>query len=93
MADSQSIRLIARRRNVVALVLTGLMVVSYFTFMVLFAFFKDILAQDIADGLTVCMVAGPLVIIIGCLLSGVYVLWANIFYDPLVKDLIPGRTE
>lgn len=87
MREQQGIEWIARRRNRVAVGLTVAMMAAYFAFMASFAFAKDSLAQVVAHGVTVCMIAGPLVIVAGCLLSGIYVYWANVFHDPHVDEI------
>ena len=68
---------LARKRLVIALVLSAAMMAIYFGFMGLFAFDKPLLGTILAPGLSLCIVLGPLVIISSFLLCLVYVLWGS----------------
>ena len=75
------LRLLSARRSRLRLLLTLAMIGIYFGFMVLFAFGKPLLGQLIVPGLTWCILLGPLVIIAGCGLSLVYVIWSQRVFD------------
>jgi uncharacterized membrane protein (DUF485 family) len=78
---------LARKRLVIALVLSAAMMAIYFGFMGLFAFDKPLLGTILAPGLSLCIVLGPLVIISSFLLCLVYVLWANRVFDAGIREL------
>jgi uncharacterized membrane protein (DUF485 family) len=80
---------LARKRLVIALVLSAAMMAIYFGFMGLFAFDKPLLGTILAPGLSLCIVLGPLVIISSFLLCLVYVLWANRVFDAGIRELTP----
>jgi uncharacterized membrane protein (DUF485 family) len=73
--------------------LTLALLAAYFGFMALFAFAKPLLGRLLAPGLTVCILLGPLVIVIGCVLSLIYVVWANTVYDPAMRRLVGSRSR
>jgi len=75
------LRRLSARRSRLRLILTLAMIGVYFGFMVLFAFDKPLLGQLIAPGLTLSIFLGPLVIIAGCALSLIYVIWSQRVFD------------
>ena len=79
-------RLSAQRFRVAA-ILTGVMVVVYFGFILLIAFGKDFLGEVLTDGLSVGILLGVLVILSTWLLMWVYVRWANRSYEPAARRL------
>lgn len=76
-----ALRALARRRWRVALVLTTLMVLTYFGFILLIAYDKPFMARLLTPGLSVGIVFGALVIGAAWALTLVYVTWANRVYD------------
>jgi uncharacterized membrane protein (DUF485 family) len=80
-AGRAKLELLARRRWRLAAGLTATMLVVYFGFILLVAFDKPLMGSPVADGLSVGMLLGALVIGVAWLLTGVYVAWANRRYD------------
>jgi len=72
---------LARRRWRVALVLTTVMLVTYFGFILSVAYARERLGQLIVPGLSVGIAAGAAVILVAFVLTGLYVRWANRVYD------------
>lgn len=72
---------LARRRWRVALVLTSVMLVTYFGFILSVAYARERLGQLIVPGLSVGIAAGAAVILVAFVLTGLYVRWANRVYD------------
>ena len=79
-------RLSAQRFRVAA-ILTGVMVVVYFGFILLIAFDKSFLAKKLTDGLTLGILLGVVVIATTWVLTWIYVGWANRRYEPEVRAL------
>jgi uncharacterized membrane protein (DUF485 family) len=75
----------ARRR--VATILTVLMMVLYFGFILLIAYAKEFLATLILPGLSLGILLGALVILAAWVLILVYVGWANRHYDSVIAGL------
>lgn len=88
MEDSDDqVRVLARSRWKIAILLTAIMVAMYFGFIALIAFNKPLLATRVAPGLTLGIVLGVFVIVVSWLLTWVYVRWANAHYDARVEAL------
>lgn len=64
-----------------AAILTAGTLVSYFGFILLVAFNKPLMGQQLAPGLSLGILLGALVIAVAWGLTGIYVLWANNKYD------------
>lgn len=69
------------QQRMVSLTLTALMLSLYFGFILLIAYRKDLLAQRIGEHLTVGLPLGVGLILATCLLTGIYVNWANTRFD------------
>lgn len=78
---------LAARRWRLAAVLTAVLIVSYFGFVLLAAFNKPLMGQLVAPGLSLGIVLGALVIVLAWGLTGIYVTWANKRYDAAIAQL------
>lgn len=78
---------LAGRRFRVGLILTGVMLVIYFGFILLIAFNKSLLAEILTDGLSLGMLLGVIVVLATWVMTWVYVWWANRYYEPEVRRL------
>lgn len=86
-------RLIAERGRFTWL-LTGVMLVAYFGFVLLVAFDKALLARSIAGGVTsIGIVLGFAIILLAIALTGLYVRAANRRFDPLVERIVADHRE
>jgi uncharacterized membrane protein (DUF485 family) len=86
--DSRSaITLLSAARWRVALLLTAAMMLLYFGFILLVAFNKPLLGQQIATGLSLGILLGAIVILGSWVLVWVYTRWANTHYDREVTRL------
>lgn len=85
------LRVLARARGRVAIVLTLTMMAIYFGFIVLIAFRKDILARTLTPGLSIGILLGAMVIVASWFLTWFYVRWSNRYYDEQLKEI--GRAE
>jgi uncharacterized membrane protein (DUF485 family) len=79
-----------RRRFKVGAVLTAVMLVVYFGFILMIAFAKGSLDKLLTDGLSWGMVIGVFVILATWAVTFVYVRWANRDYEPEVQRLRRG---
>lgn len=85
--DERYLRLV-RRRSRFGWLLTVIMLLIYFGYILLIAFRKDLLAQPIGDGITsIGIPVGIGVIFAGIVLTGIYVRRANREFDPLVEAI------
>jgi uncharacterized membrane protein (DUF485 family) len=71
----------------ISLSLTFLMLFIYFGFILLIAFDKPFLAKPFEGNLTIGLPIGIGILIFTWLLTGVYIWWANKYYDKLVNEL------
>jgi uncharacterized membrane protein (DUF485 family) len=88
LLDSEDFRRLVRRRWLVSLVLTALLFVLYYGYIILIAVDRTFLSQRIGDGtMTVGIPIGAAVIVGSWLLTAVYIGWANRVYDSEVTRL------
>lgn len=86
-ADPRYRQLVDRRGRYTA-ILTAIMLIAYFGYVLLIAFDKEWLAQPIAGGATTLGIPiGLGVILLAILLTGLYVRRANKEYDALIDAL------
>lgn len=77
----------------ISVILTVLMLVIYFGFILVLAFRKDLLAVRVGEHLTLGVPVGLAVILSACVLTGVYVSWANSVYDDAVTGIVGNMKE
>ena len=86
LKSSEFKQLVVRRWRV-SLVLTILLFVVYYGYIILVASNKALLARRIGENTTLAIPMGAAVIIAAWVLTAFYVIWANRQYDPHVKQL------
>ena len=86
-SQNEQLRTLARARGRIAILLTAVMIVIYFGFILLIAFDKTLLSRRIVPGLTLGILLGALVIIASWLLTWFYVRWANTHYDTALANV------
>src|SRR5262245_21113653 len=87
MSATEEVKRLARSRWRVSLMLTAVMLIVYFGFILLTAFNKGAMGQTLVPGLSLGILRGALVIVLAFVLTGVYVRWANANYDPALRDM------
>jgi len=89
VADDPRYRELMRRRSRFAWMLTAIMLVIYFGYVLLIAFDRDFLAQRIGGSTTTLGIPiGVAVILVGILLTGIYVRAANRTFDPMLRQIL-----
>ncbi len=91
--DSRDLEFLAARRLRVALALTGVMLATYFGFLLLIAYDKPALGALVTPGLSVGILLGALVIVIAWVVTGIYVRWANRVYDVELARLREKKSQ
>jgi uncharacterized membrane protein (DUF485 family) len=71
----------------VSFVLTFLLFVVYYGYILLIAYNKEFLAEKVGVYTNYGILLGVLVIILAWVLTFIYVLWANFSYDKRVEEL------
>jgi uncharacterized membrane protein (DUF485 family) len=86
-SHADKLRALDAARWRIAISLTAAMTVIYVGFILLIAFAKPLLATPLAEGLSLGILLGALVIVSAWVLIAVYVRWANRHYDPALAAL------
>jgi uncharacterized membrane protein (DUF485 family) len=85
--DSDDFRHLVARRWRLSLLLTGLLFVLYYGYIILIATNPQLLSRRVAASTTVGIYLAAAVIAGAWVLTAVYVVWANRYYDPEVARL------
>lgn len=89
VAEDPRYRELIRRRSRFAWLLTLIMLAAYFGYILLIAFDREFLAQPIAGGATTLGIPlGVAVILLGILLTGIYVRAVNRTFDPALRAIL-----
>jgi uncharacterized membrane protein (DUF485 family) len=86
LESPEFLRLVAGRRRV-SLTLLAALLAGYFGFVLVLAFNPGVFATRIGTHLTLGIPVGVGVIVFAWLLTGVYVWWANRYYDRTVEQI------
>lgn len=86
--DQARFRELVTRKRAVSAVLTTLILTIYFGFILVLAFRRELLALKVGEHLTLGVPVGLAVILSACVLTGIYVVWANSVYDESVRDIV-----
>ena len=84
---SDQLRALDSARWRIAVTLTVAMTVIYVGFILLIAYAKPLLATPVADGLSLGILLGAVVILAAWCLIAIYVRWANRHYDTALAAL------
>ena len=86
-----TLREVARRRWRIAIGISALMTAQFFGYVFLLLFAKDAADHLLLPGLTVGITLGWLVIIVACVVTVLYVRWANRHLDTHIARLGSDR--
>jgi len=81
------------RRWRIAIVLTALVAIVYFGFILLIAYQKEMMGALLMPGLSLGILLGALVIVLSWLLTWLYVRWANTTYDDALAEINRGEAR
>ena len=87
IVESKEFKHLVSRRWKVSMILLTLLFVSYYGYIVLVATNKEFVSQRIGEVTTLAIPLGVGAIVIGWVLTAVYVVWANKSYYPEVERL------
>lgn len=89
ISESETYRQLVRERSRLAWILTAIMLVVFFGYILLIAFDRSFLAQPIGSGTTTLGIPlGIGVILTGIALTWIYVARANMRFDALTRKLV-----
>jgi uncharacterized membrane protein (DUF485 family) len=85
---------LVRRRSSLGWMLSAIMLIVYFGFILLVAYAPHFLGTPMGAGVTTIGIPiGLLVIVSAFLLTGIYVSKANSKYDPLIREIVGARRQ
>jgi uncharacterized membrane protein (DUF485 family) len=86
---------LVKRRGRLAAILSAIVLVSYYSFMMVVAFAPAMLGKPLGEGMTLSIgfPIGAAIIVISWLLTGVYSYYANGQFEDLTNDLIRETAE
>jgi uncharacterized membrane protein (DUF485 family) len=87
MLDSPEFKAMVTKRWTISVILTAILFVIYYGYIVLIAVDKAFMAQKIGEVTTLGIPLGVAVILLSWVLTAFYVIWANKVHDPEVRDL------
>jgi len=87
IVNSTNFKDLVSKRLKFSLTLTIIMLAVYFGFILVVAFYKELLAVKIGEHITLGLPIGIGIILFAWLLTGVYIRWANKSYDKSVREL------
>jgi uncharacterized membrane protein (DUF485 family) len=87
MLDSPEFKAMVTKRWTISVILTAILFVIYYGYIVMIAVNKPFMAQKIGEVTTLGIPLGVLVILLSWVLTAIYVIWANKSHDPEVRDL------
>jgi len=85
--QSAEFKKLTKKRWAVALLLTTIMLLVYFGFLLMVAFDKDFFKQKVGDVTTIAIPIGIGLIVLAWVMTGIYTYWANNFYDKEVEEI------
>ena len=88
VARSARYRELVRERSRFSWLLTAIMLVIFFGYILLIAFAPDLLARRVSSATTLGIPLGIGVILAGILLTGIYVYRANSRFDPMIAEIV-----
>lgn len=78
---------LVKNRWLFSIIMTLVILTIYFGFILTIAFRKDLLASPISGELSIGIPIGLGIIFFSWILTGIYVWWANRYYDHYVKEI------
>ncbi len=75
---------LSQQRWRISCLLTGLILISYFGFLLLLGYQKEWMSKNLFPGCSLSIALGIGMIVLAWVSTGVYVWWANRYYDPAV---------
>jgi uncharacterized membrane protein (DUF485 family) len=85
--QSAEFKKLIKKRWAVAFLLTTVMLLAYFGFLLMVAFDKDFFKQKAGEVTTIAIPIGIGLIVLAWVMTGIYTYWANNFYDKEVEEI------
>ena len=85
--ESAAFKKLVKTRWNISLTLTFIMLFVYVGFLLIIAYDKNFLKMPLGESINLAIVVGLGIIIFTWLITGVYVYWANNYYDASVAEI------
>lgn len=85
--QSPAFKKLVKNRWNISLSFTFIMLFVYIGFLLVVAYNKDALKMPLGESINLAIVVGLGIIIFSWLITGVYVYWANNYYDASVEEI------
>lgn len=87
IVQSDRFKALMRKRWSVSIILTVLLFIVYYGYILIVAFGKEFLGAKVGVYTNYGIILGVLTIVLSWALTGVYVIWANNVYDKEVEEI------
>jgi uncharacterized membrane protein (DUF485 family) len=87
IVTSERFNTLVRKRWTVSVILTALLFIIYYGYILIVAYGKDFLSQKVGEFTNWGIILGVLGIILSWVLTAIYVVWANNVYDKEVDSI------
>ncbi len=86
--DEEKFKKLVASKWKASLTLAAIMMATYFGFILVLAYAPHLLAVKIGEHMTLGIPVGIMIIVLAFVLTGIYVFWANSYYDKSVTDVL-----
>lgn len=87
VTETSAFKKLVKNRWIFSILMTLLIMFVYFGFILVIAFNKELLSIKISSKLTLGIPVGIGIILFAWILTGIYVSWANKYYDQAVEEI------
>jgi uncharacterized membrane protein (DUF485 family) len=87
IVTSERFKALVRKRWTVSVILTILLFVSYYGYILVVGYGKGLLSQKVGEFTNWGIILGVLCIVVAWVLTAIYVVWANTVYDKEVDAI------
>jgi uncharacterized membrane protein (DUF485 family) len=87
VTETSAFKKLVKNRWAFSIIMTILIMFVYFGFILVIAFNKKLLSSKISSKLTLGIPVGIGIILFAWILTGIYVYWANKYYDQAVEEI------
>ena len=87
IVTSERFKSLVRKRWTISIILTALLFISYYGYILIVGYGKEFLSQKVGEFTNWGIILGVLCIVVAWILTAIYVVWANTVYDKEVDSI------
>ncbi len=87
IVTSERFKALVRKKWNVSIILTALLFISYYGYILIVGYGKEFLSQKVGEFTNWGIILGVLCIVVAWILTAIYVVWANTVYDKEVDAI------